>query len=338
MKLTIPTILMALTLMTAGGCGSSAKMETITPADGSMFPSTGSKYSPEATGTDEVVAPKSDTPPALPTPPKAPETPTPPSGGTPSGGGSPVTIEHKGDLAPVAFVPPSDPGIILLMAPEVKTSVVLSERETISCKDCADGTGDSKIFVCPDNYVVTGFEAAWADTSDCSDHSSTAGCGDYTTFALKIKCSPMTDLNISPESTEFATVFPTAETVAGDASAAINIMDDPTKPMTRKASCPIYSGAANGVSGWVDGKLITFGFDCANYYRSGPAVDFLSSSNKTSAIPDIEFGSEFNQKCPENEALVGLQIRSDGSKVLGIDNLYCSGPSLLTYSPITVGK
>jgi len=271
-------------------------------------PSAASDPKSDATG-DTVTPPSAETPPAIP-----------PAKGPGADEKPPIVIVGK--AAGLAPVPQNSPAAT--PEPVVKTSIILSDPETVSCDGCAAGEGDSKIFRCPDNYVVTGFESAVVSGSD-----------DATTIALQIKCSLVTDLNISPEGTEFATVFPTGETLAGDSTATIVPVDDPTHPFTRTTSCPIYSGVANGVVGRLNGKLDTFGLACANYYRSGPSVDFLSTSKRTSANADIEFGSEFSKKCPEDTALVGLQIRYSSDKVRGIDNLFCSGPSLLTYCPYT---
>jgi len=330
MKLPILTILTVLALTATVGCAQGVKTATILPPDGS----TGYKSSPSTTdkGTDEIIAPKSETPPAPATPP-APTTPpeTPPAPVKPGEKKpeekKPIVLEKP---IIIGYLPPylDKPIIVPMPLPEKTVKLVATGlKASYVCENCGGSGGEAHDYMCPTNYVVTGYELG---TADFGCPSGDGGCADYTIVgALRVTCAKPTPLNIDPETSDWAQDYERGGlTTAGEGS-----FSD-----LRKDQCSFWpgmgSGVATGVFGRSGDRLDSFGFFCGSYVptKTDVTIDRSSTAKETTYQWDgYEFGgapgvggAPFSVSCPDNQAVVGLRIRS-GSDVDGIDAIYCAG-------------
>lgn len=192
--------------------------------------------------------------------------------------------------------------------------VNLSPKEDVTCEKCG-GEGLSEKFVCPENYVMTGFE--YASTDDGSGSKIAA---------LKIQCRYLTLDNIDPESSTNASV--SGVTQAGNPEAAM----DPVDPAT--VNCPKWSGIANGLFGQIKDGLTSFGLFCGSYSKSA----FYRSSKKVHSgdtYPTYGCRSDdpdhFCAQCGENQAMVGVAIRYTSKGVFGFDRILCAEPSVTSW-------
>lgn len=343
MKLTIPTILTVLTLTTAIGCGHGTTATTILPPDGS----TGAKTSPAPAekGTDEIVAPKAETPPpavspdpstppALPTPPKTPETPTGPKDGDKSAEAAPPSVTTP---PIILYIPPTAP----VAAPAVVTSLTVAEGSLVETPESAGSSeGASATFRCDKGRVVTGFEFAREEIDTGCGEGWSSGCGpEIHMAALKITCAPLSLAGADNSKSESAFVMPTAATVAGKADAAMN--SDPTA-----TSCKAGVGIATGIVGRVDGELESFGLTCGHFHAWKEGVAILPTFNHTTTCADesgsdYEYGcspgyggAPFEKSCDTNQAVTGVSIKYSGERVLGITGILCSDVKPVTMKPI----
>ncbi|HEX5036014.1 MAG TPA: hypothetical protein VFX30_02515 [bacterium] len=338
MKLNISTILMALTLTVAAGCGSGAKTAAIMPVDGSTGSSKPSPASPSdgSGSSDEIVAPKDAAPapapvPAtgdsvsddsktpLPTPPKAPET---PSVATP-----PIIL----------YFPPTTPASV----PPVVSSLAVEEGSLV---ETPEGSGPSEgaaaTFRCGKGQVVTGFEYAHEDIDAGCGEGWSSGCGpEIHMAALRITCTPLSLAGADNSKPEPAFVMPTAATVAGKTDASMN--SDPSA-----TNCKAGVGIATGVVGRVDGELKSFGLACGHFHAWKEGVAILPTFNRTVTCADesgsdYEYGcspgfggAPFEKSCDTNQAVTGVSIKYSGERVLGITGILCGNVKPVLMKPI----
>jgi hypothetical protein len=310
-------------LACAYGCAGGDGVTTILPADGS----TSSKTASDSKGTaDETIAP-TDTaasspsePAPLPSSPsketaeEAPALPTPVKGpGAEEPAASPPAVETLISVAP-------------LLEPEKTMKLVRTDLIAgYSCEGCGGDGGGAHDYMCPANYVVTGYELG---TADFGCPSGSGGCADYTVVgALRVTCAKPTPLNVDPETTDYAQDYERGGlTTAGEGSFG-DLRKDQCSPWPG-----LGSGVATGIFGRGGDRLDSFGFTCGSYMptKTDVTIDGSSTAKETTyqwdgypfgGAPGLG-GAPFSLACPAGQALVGLRIRS-GADVDGIDAIYC---------------
>lgn len=324
MKSVIRTFVVLSLIGSGLGCAGGSKTVEVLPVEGA----TGAAASPDSgttptssKGSDEIVAPKSETPPA---PVVSSDPSTPPALPPPAKAPDPIIIS----LAP-GVISPKEP-----LLPDVVTDVdVLNgPMDTLSNLDTPEAAGNSegdvRTFRCGDNTVITGFEYAREDIDTGCGEGDTSGCGpEIHMAALKLTCSPLTITGTSNDSSSSASVWPTTQTAAGKADATIN--SDPSA-----TNCKASVGVATGIFGRVDSELKSFGLSCGHFHAWKEGVAILPTYNKTASAEDWggdEYaaspgwdGAPFEKSCDTNQAMVGLSIKMSGTRVLGITNALCA--------------
>lgn len=330
-------VVVILALVGMVGCSANDKIPSISVPDGSAEKAASPIEAPaEKALGDDVIAPTTEVPAPAPTP-------------------APATDSGKKDEPPALPTPPkvpetsSDPGVILyvppvsdrLGLPPVVTSVAMGDGIFVDSPDSA-GTSEASAstFRCGPNQVVTGFEySREAVDAGCGEGWS-SGCGpEVHMAALKITCSPLSLSGVDNISPATASVWPTAETVAGKRDAVINSTASET-------SCKAGVGVAHGIIGRVDGELKSFGLSCYDFHAWKEGVALLPTFNHTTTCDDglsgdYEYGcspgfggTPFEKSCESNQALVGLTIKYSKDRVLGITALQCADVKAAVMSPI----
>jgi hypothetical protein len=181
----------------------------------------------------------------------------------------------------------------------------------------------TKKYLCPSGFVVTGYEIGSANynivtTVERSAFGVDAFAEDETIVTpvqvvggLKIRCSRLTPDFIDPDMSIYASFLPDGSIQAGTGRTD-DLID----------GCDKYSGVATGFFGRSGDRLDSFGLFCGAYSRTDTSLYVSASSpvkKNTTSSPDVPFGGapglggahEFSTHCPENEAVVGISLRSN---------------------------
>lgn len=217
----------------------------------------------------------------------------------------PIITEIREDLIPATPPKPEEEGKIIKMT-DVRTAL----NGWHACKNCGGSGGKVDEYLCPRDYVVTGYDLG---TADFDGHTIVG--------KLRIVCARPTPLNIDPKQIEYATDSE-GNIYAGEGSFAD----------FRTDRCGEYSGVAAGVFGRGGARLDSMGFFCDAYSPSKTAITVYRGDAKKTTYQktDSEFGgapgvggSPFSLHCPEGEVIIGVGIRR-GKDVDAIDGIYCA--------------
>lgn len=208
------------------------------------------------------------------------------------------------------------------------TGVRTIRSHAVTCENCTGPGGESQLFQCPINYVVTGIEGecAWYSIGRPSWHEHEEVT--LIVHGLKIVCSPLTVGKVDSYFADvYASTFPDDNIVAGTIDGP---REDPDDIFYYRGAlqdaCLPYTGAANGLFGRNGGRLDSVGLFCGQY--SSMAIASSDIKSKTyhegdgAGFPGYG-GSPFEVKCGEHELMTGIQLRS-GVDVDGIEGIVCS--------------
>jgi hypothetical protein len=315
-RIFILSSVVGLALAGLAGCASDDRVSTMVAPDGPTESKTFPTADPSMT-SDETIAPTdaAASPPSEPAP-----VPTPPSKET--------AEEGPGAEEPAASAPAIETLISVAPLLEPQKTMKLVRTDLIagySCEGCGGGGGGAHDYMCPTNYVVTGYELGAADFG-CP--SGSGGCADYTIVgALRVTCAKPTPVNVDPETTDWAQDYASGGNFTAGAGSFVDLRKDQCSPWPGMGS-----GVATGVFGRGGDRLDSFGFTCGSYMptKTDVTIDSSSTAKETTyqwsesqfgGAPGIG-GAPFSLSCPAGQALVGLRIRS-GLDVDGIDAIYC---------------
>lgn len=317
------------------GCANGSKIATILP----VGESTEAKPAPVSKGSEEIIAPKSETPPApvaspepstppaLPTPPKAPD------------GGTKTDAPASPTETPPALPPPAKAPDLVLFIPWVpaapKQVMRLTDLHPVECVNCSESDSTHE-FRCPSNYVVTGFRFG-EDAFDVTPDTD-VGEGSIETFTqivggLRIVCSRLEQDHVRGEDSALASYLvsdPETTVLSAVTFAGKDYGLDDTA-----VNCPIADGVATGVIGRVGGRLDSFGLTCGLFLHNDTFTGVFPAAKETITGEESVYGgmpgnggAPFDVSCDVNEVIVGLNIAS-GEQVNGLKSLTCAKVSLV---------